>query len=496
MTKESNLGDHIKNKAHVYNLVNTDRPAFIAFLQTTFPGVASAIPLGYHPSQYRLVILYCSQAELKPEYKNLAPEVKYLWYGSIRYFRSITNTVRLSARHEVSEFLGIPYTEVGNGGVLPSGSEAALFSGSLLPEAHSSFPLGYKVVSFYVNPGALLQRAYVLRKDGWQDETGLYQRMIDRDKVESIRKYLRTEHRTFVNNVIITLPDDTKLIDDTGNTIDPSKITKTEPVKIQLPLTANCVGIVDGQHRIFSYYEDVHDDQQIATFRLRQNMLATGILYPAGLSLADRSSFEAGLFLEINSTQNSAKSDLKQAIAVITAPFSPDSIGKRVVGRLSSDGLLAGMLERHFFDKGVLKTTSIISFGVRALVRVDGEASLIKVWSHNDKSKVVEGKSVDALLAYVVFCSTSINTFLGAARARMGPAAWAVKATGNQGVLSVTSVNGLLILMRKIVLRDGLLDFDGFKERLACLRTFNFAYYKSSQYNRMADDMLAACSNQ
>jgi hypothetical protein len=44
-----------------------------------------------------------------------------------------------------------------------------------------------------------------------------------------------------------------------------------------------------------------------------------------------RERFEASMFLEINSTQNAAASPLKQAIAVITRPFSPDSVGKRVV---------------------------------------------------------------------------------------------------------------------------------------------------------------------
>jgi hypothetical protein len=40
-------------------------------------------------------------------------------------------------------------------------------------------------------------------------------------------------------------------------------------------------------------------------------------MYPSGVNEIDRERFEARLFLEINSTQMSAKSPLKQAIGVV-----------------------------------------------------------------------------------------------------------------------------------------------------------------------------------
>ena len=493
LTKESNLGDHLKNKAHIYNHTDLNRQDFIRFLRDKFSGLNDSIPSHYHDSEIRVVVVYCSSSEVKAEHRALAPSAKFLWYGSIRYFKSIGDTVRLSSRYELNEFLGLPFVEIGENGVLPTGTDTTAFSGTLLPEAHSNFPPGFKLVSFYVSPGALLQRAYVLRKDGWKDETGLYQRMIDKDKIESIRKYLRREQRTFVNNVIVTLPDTTKILNDDGNTVDSKKIDKTVPVTIQLPQISNCVGIVDGQHRVFSYYEDVNEDPQISVFRTRQNLLATGIMYPTDLSSADRSKFEAGLFLEINSTQNAARSDLKQAIAVITAPFSPDSIGKRVIARLSNAGPLEGMMERHFFDKGVLKTTSIVSYGLRPLVRLDGEASLFTLWEAINKDSVRDQNSVDALLEYIAFCATEINTFLGAAKSGVGASQWNVKKKESGGLLSVTSINSLLILFRKVAMAYGLADFSIYQKRLSNLNKIDFSTYHSSQYNRMADDMMKVC---
>lgn len=493
LTKESNIGDHIKNKAHLYNLIHSQPARFIEFLKEKFPSIAAAIPADFHSSQLRLRIVYCSETEIKDEYQALCPETKFLWRGSIKYFKSLAETVKLSARHELAEFLGLPFAEVGENGSLPSSDDASKFRGMMLPEAHSNFPAGYKVVSFYVSPAALLSRAYVLRKDGWKDDTGLYQRMIDKDKVESIRKYLRREERTFVNNVIVTLPNDAKVLDISGNTVNPTGIEATTPVTIQLPLEANSIGIVDGQHRIFSYYEDVVEDKQISIFRSRQNLLATGIMYPADLPIADRNKFEAGLFLEINSTQNAARSDLKQAIAVITAPFSPDSVGKRIIARLGIVGPLEAMVERHFFDVGVLKTTSIVSYGLRPLIRIDGEESLFKIWESDQKKKVEKGESVEDLLKYVSFATSEINKFLGAARAVLGSEKWAVKSKTGDGLLSVTSVNALLILFRKVVMHQGLQEFDIYKDSLGDLAAIDFGKYHSSQYNRMADDIFKLC---
>jgi hypothetical protein len=90
------------------------------------------------------------------------------------------------------------------------GTGSTDYHGSILPEAHSNFDAGYKVVTFYADPDSLLKTAYVLRKDGWRDSLNLYQRMISKPKIESIRRYLKTQKRVFINNIIVTLPSDVK----------------------------------------------------------------------------------------------------------------------------------------------------------------------------------------------------------------------------------------------------------------------------------------------
>lgn len=484
------LGDHIKGKVHLFQRMHEDPQAFIAFLMEKFPTLRLAVSNKYHYSHLRLRIVYCSIDEVNSQHAGLTSETIFMWGATTEYFRTLTNTLRLSARHEVLQFLRLDHSEIGVGGALPDGQEEKKFEGSLLPVAHSNFPAGYKVVSFYVTPGTLLDRAYVLRKDGWRQSDGLYQRLIDKKKIDRIRLHLKREKRVFANNVIVTLPEGTRL-DKDGKEVDPEKIDRTTSVMVKIPNRSNSIGIVDGQHRIFSYFEDAKDDPDISEFRGRQNLLATGVIYPEGTSDADRERFEAGLFLEINANQNSAKTSLKQAIKVITEPYSDDSIGKRLITRLGKSGPLEGLIERHAFEKGVLPTSSMVSFALAQLVRIGGDESLLNHWPSTKRSSVLAKSNDSALIEYVEFCATQLSIFLGAAKANLPASAWAIKKKDGAGVLATVSVNGLIILFRKVVKAEGLSDFEDYKAKFNTLSKFDFHGYHSSHYNRMANDMMA-----
>jgi hypothetical protein len=263
VSNQSQVGDHIKGKAHLFAKVHADPLGFADFMCEKCADLKKAIPAAYHPSQLQVRVLYCSKTEIKKEHQDLSPDTSFLWYGSIRYFSDLSRAIKRSARFELFDFLKVAHADVGVNGAIGHGTPAVSFAGSILPEPHSNFPAGFKVISFYVSPGAVLSRAYVLRHDGWRDSDGLYQRMISRKKIESIRKYLRDNERVFVNNVILTLPDDTKLLNSENQEVDPKKILKTEPITVQLPDRGNTVGIIDGQHRVFSYYEDATADANI-----------------------------------------------------------------------------------------------------------------------------------------------------------------------------------------------------------------------------------------
>ena len=200
--------------------------------------------------------------------------------------------------------------------------------------------------------------------------------------------------------------------------------------------------------------------------------------------------FEAELFLEINSNQNSAKSDLKQAISVTVRPFSVDSLGKRVVNNLAKQDPLEGLLQRNYFETNLLKTSSMVSFALARLVRIGGDESLFKLVEQDLADRINGEDDLEALSEYVNFCSGELRRFLGAAKANLGSDKWAMKTRNGSGVLTVTTVNALIILFRKVAMRDGLSSFETYRGALSDLSSFDFGAYRSSQYNRMANEIL------
>ena len=373
------ISDHLKKKKVLYDKIKADIAGFIKFAEETFPDFKSAKSNKYLPQHYRVAIVYCSRYPIKDELKKEVPDILYLDYHVAKYFKAITDRVRQSARYELMDFLSLAHQEIGSNVISSAAGSNVTYKGSILPEGQSHFPKGFKIVSFYVDPATVLERCYVLRRDGWAEHSGLYQRMISRTKIASIRKYLLDEKRIFINNIIVTLPSGTHITDDQGQTLNPAKISKTEPVNIQLPFEYNSIGLIDGQHRVFSYYEGGKNESEIAVLRSQQNLLVTGIIYPTRVSVAERAKFEATLFLEINSTQTNARSDLKQAIGLLLQPYSQESIARRVVNRLNEIGPLSGEFEQYFFDKTKLKVTSVVSYGVRPIVKLGGDDTLFKV---------------------------------------------------------------------------------------------------------------------
>jgi DGQHR domain-containing protein len=187
-----------------------------------------------------------------------------------------------------------------------------------------------------------------------------------------MREYLNNEKRVFVNNVIVTFPEDVKLLDSKGAQItasDATRRTEIEPVTITLPKRLGSIGIIDGQHRIFAYHEGGDKYEQfISQLRERQHLLVTGIIHPPSVATDIKQQFEARLFLEINDKQKKVQGDLKQAIEMIVRPRTSIAIAKAVISKLATQTPLIGIIPRHAFDTGKLKTTSIVSYGLKYVV--------------------------------------------------------------------------------------------------------------------------------
>ncbi|WP_439515305.1 DGQHR domain-containing protein [Oceanibaculum nanhaiense] len=492
ITKESEISAHIKPKYILYEKIANHQADFVAFAKGAPLNIADSLDSKYQNENFRVIIVYCSLNTVKAELKEQIPYAKFLDYSVVRYFKLLTRTVRLSARNEVLAFLGVSYSEFGDRAIMSNPPSREPFPGSVLPESHSNFPQGFKVVSFYIDPAALLSRSYVLRRDGWRERNGLYQRMIIRRKIESVRKYLVEHKRVFVNNIIVTLPDGTKVLDKNDDTIDPAEIKKTQAGTISIPYDFNSIGLIDGQHRVFSYYEGGSNEKVIAPLRKQQNLLVTGIIYPPGVTSDEKTRFEASLFLEINSNQANAKSELKQAINQIIRPFTVDSIARDVLDKINNGtGALADKFARHYFETQYIKTTSVVSYGLRPLVRPSLPGPIFSRWTDPDKDTFIATENDAARKRYVDHCANQISVFVAAAKSQLPSSLWTTDRKIKDRLLTPTVINGLIGAMRQAIEAGVPIDFDVLRNAFLGLDKFPFSTYTSSRYTVMSSDIYA-----
>lgn len=412
----------------------------------------------------------------------------------MNYFNALVKTISKSAKYEIFKFLDIDYKDIGDAKL--SGRRAlgdSEYDGFLLPERNSTYPDGYKVVSFYADPSSLLQKSYVLRKNSWTDPDSSYQRIIETKKIRAMRKYLCETQRVYVNNIIATLPFKTdiqeyKLPSDQSRRkqLSDDELKTVKPVTITLPNEFNVVGLIDGQHRVFSYHEgyDAYD-QSISKLRDCQNLLVTGIIYPDGTSDEERIQFEAKLFLEINYSQTKVKSALTQEIELLVSPYSTTAIARAIVSKLSKTGALKEKLEEHVFDDAKkLKISSIVSYGLKPLIKKDGKDSLYSAWKDEKLKKEIlqQPKDKTALKAYIDFCVEEINNLLLSAM-KSKPSHWHVG--HDSKMLTPTSVNGLIRCLRLIIEHGHERSEEYYTDKLENFSNFNFEDYISSHWNQM-----------
>lgn len=323
---ENHISEHLKKKNFLYEKIQEDSGKFIDFLRSFKSEFTNLLGDKYSNNKLEIRFLYASRKDINPDTKDTIKGVHFFDIPIAMYFKALTNNIKLSSREELLNYLEVSHEKVGKNVLSGQNEESSNFRGMLLPPDHSNYGPGFKILTFYVAPNALLERAYVLRKAGWHDNQAVYQRMIVSSKIKSIRRFVAKNKKVFLNNIVVTLDPSTKIVDENNDTENLESISETRPVNIQLPKKFNSIGIIDGQHRVFAYHEGGEDDEIVSKLRETVNLLVTGIIYPNDFPEHEKIRFEAELFLEINSTQSGAASELKQDILTITNPNSADAI--------------------------------------------------------------------------------------------------------------------------------------------------------------------------
>lgn len=509
-TTTKDVSSHMKGKKVFYDLVNNSYRKFIEFaleeekLQAFKDFYEQRIKQRYSLNELKIRILYCSLKFVDNQHKAMMEtncSVKIYNYDTVQYFKLLTANIKKSACHEFFDFLGLKTTEIGSCNDLP---DTRKFKGNILPVEKSTFNTGYNVVSFYIDAESLMRRAYVLRQECWrvEDASGFYQRMVKGKKISSMRKYLANEGRVFINNIIATLSNEhARLLDADGNLIridakgffeGNDTYTAITPAQVEIDDIPNIIGIIDGQHRVYAYHEgnDMYEET-IANLRTKQHLLVTAVLFPKREPVDVRRRFEATLFLEINNNQTNVSSSLRQEIDLMISPFSVTAVCKRIVSKLNQSGPLCDQIELHSYERGKLKTASIVSYGLIPLVKYDDSEisdSLFKIWDNPNKQDLKKNcNNIELLNQYIEFCAESIRNILIATKRIVESNLWhPYDPKEKKGFISVTNLNGILNVLRCQIKSYGrLLSPNDYYEKMKNIKLDELKGFRSSQYNKM-----------
>ncbi len=493
-SKQDHIHDHLIVKAEFFRHLNKNLGSLISTLKREFPKFRGFITRNskYEEEEYKIKFVYCSMNNVDNKYKRRYSDICYfLDYPFLKYFLNLSRTIHKSSCYEIYKFLELDLEDIG---LYSSSSTIRKYDGLLLPETSSSFPSGHKIVSFLVDPNMLLEQGYVLRSDSWRDPDCLYQRLLIKRKILSMREYLVKEKRVFVNNIIATLPTDAIIRDKDGKKIGAGKSILIKPITIEIAKRFNSIGIIDGQHRLYSYHKGIDNfDRAISVLREKQHLLITGIVYPQGITEQMKRRFEAKLFLEINDKQKRVRGDLKQLIEVIVNPNSAIAISKSVIIGLAQNGPLTGQLEVHFYDEGKIKTTSIVSYGLRHIVSLDAIHSFYKIWRGTGKANIKRNKVI--LSKYIEYCVKEINKLISGFKYNVPNNLWTTDKKISR-VLTTTTINGLIFCLRRLIENRKTGDFsyykNAFKKMDIDFKPDNFDF-KSSHWKGLGEKLYKDC---
>lgn len=492
----SHIREHLKDKAVLFGEVAANPSDTMAWLKTTFPDRFSTAE-SYDDSRYKFFFLYFSKhdIDLSDADSVLFQPLRHVDVGTLNYLNKMAQNIKFSSRADIFRFLGLQAHQIGMpaSSTQLSGIEASI----IYPTDSTGLKGGVRLVSFMMNAEVLLKNSYVLRKDSWQDATPVYQRLIEKQRIQSIRKYLAANQTAFLNNIIVSLPKGISFQSGEGESILLKDIDSFAGHKMLIPDRLNSICIIDGQHRVYAHYEGNDGlETKIAPLRKKVHLLVTGLVFPANMAESQRIKFESQVFLDINSTAKKVPADVILYIETVKDPYSDVGIARKVLERLNRTGVFKGKFQLSLMVDAPIKTASIIRFALRNLVELTDDLdkdSLFLYWAKGDatRSSLVQEQNNDDLLnEYIDWLVTTLNQYFGAVRA-VNKADWDDPASR---ILSTTAINGHLIALRRSWRTHGIQDFPFYQAKLQKLSTqySKDAFgYTSSQYAKFSRIILS-----
>ena len=485
----SDIKSHIRKKHEAFDQIDKNKGDFLDWIKNEF----SYNDLEqYNENQYLIKYLYFSQNELNfsKEEAGLYPLIKFVEPRYLEYFNRMVQCIQKSVKYEVYRFLQINSNQIGSN---TTESKKKCISATIIsPKESTGLNNGVRIVSFMMSADTLIKNSYVLRKDNWEDSITLYQRLIQKDKIKGIRRFLAKRQEAFYNNIIVSLPSKVYFLDDNDRQINLDSIGKYDVCKMMLPDEMNSICIIDGQHRVYAHYEGEKNDPdeiQISNLRKKLHLLVTGLVFPESMSDVQKAQIESGIFLDINTNAKPVPPDVLLHIKELKDPLSDIGIARAVIERLNREDIFLHMFELSALDERKIKTASIIKFALRYLVTIESKEkkSLFDYWD-GDKIKLKELNDQE-YNSYIDFCVKQIRMYFSALK-DSHKQEWSDESSK---LLSVISLNGFIIAYNRYIDQKELGNFDFFKNRFIDLHT-DFTRekfpYTSSQYKKFSDEIL------
>ena len=487
-----NVREHLKNKKLLFDEIAANKSQFLDWLRSDFADRMSAFD-DYADNRYKVFFLYFARhaPSLDEDDVALFAPVRVVEPATLNYFQKMANNIRHSARADLFRYLRLTADDLGPA---DSASASKKISATIIyPDDNTGLKNGVKLVSFMLSAQTLLDNAYVLRKDNWEDSIQLYQRLIEKDRIQKIRKYLERKRTTFINNIIVSLPDGTTFEDEHGKAVDIASVESFRAHRMLIPDELNSICVIDGQHRIYAHYEGQDSlEPEIAKLRKKLHLLVTGLIFPDHMSALERRTYESEIFLDINSEAKQVPPDVILFIETLKDPFSDLGVSRQVLDKLNRKGVFQGLFQMSLMEESRIKTASIIKFALRYLVDIrveEGRPSLFSHWADEAKrSDLVSSKSEELLAEYVTFCSGVVNMYFSSVKQSF-KVDWADETSK---VLSTTAINGFLIALRRSLPVYGVQSFEQYAAMMGELKvSFGPDFeYTSSQYAKFSRKIL------
>ena len=483
--------DHIRKKDEAFKEIQNNSTEFLEWLKTLSPEKANPLS-AYSKCIFRFLYFSLNEMNLTDEEISLYNKIHFIEPQTLNYFHKITNSIRLSSRYEIYRFLGLTNNDIGIKG--SANPKSSIQLPIIHPEDLTGLNNGVRIVSFMVSAKTLLDTCFVLRKDNWEDDAWLYQRLVDATKIKSIRNFVARNGQAFYNNVIVALPDNVRFISEDEKQIPIDQIGNYQACKMEIYEDWNSIGIIDGQHRIYAHYEGGKTDlleSKIAPLREKLHLLATGLIFPEDMDKLKRIQIQSQIFSDINSNAKSVPPDVLLHIESISNPFSDKGIARRVIGKLNKKHIFLNMFELSLTDEPKIKVASIISYALRHLVTIsptENKVSLYSFWQGNKKELSEEKEK--PLDEYAEFCASCLGVYFCAVRNRF-KTYWNTDKSSK--LLSIASINGFIIAYTRQLKENEIQNFDFYDQKLANW-DMNFSKesfpYSGSQYGKFSRKII------